>query len=243
LSDAPGPCSPPGTAPADVTLVDGADPQRLGGARRLVPSKGGHGRPRAPRTGRRPAGVGRQSHQKWPARLGAARRTSLCSTRRVSIRSAASDLAMPCAARPNSTRPWSCAAASLWRVWMRSWRSSARAGTPRWLATSPTRPPLRFPTVGYADPLMIRRLGRARLTRFCARHSRGAWGEARANELLRAAVEMLVLWVGDLAYPDLAEDIGATSPDSYRSAQPTRSTPPPPTSTEGARRGERRPTR
>lgn len=67
--------------------------------------------------------------------------------------------------------------------------------------------PLRFLAAGYADPDTVRRLGRARLARFFARHSRGAWGEAKADELLHAASETLALWAGDLDYPDLAEDI------------------------------------
>jgi transposase len=67
--------------------------------------------------------------------------------------------------------------------------------------------PLRFLAAGYADPDTVRRLGRSRLARFFARHSRGAWGEAKADELLRAASETLALWDGDLDYPDLAEDI------------------------------------
>ncbi len=67
--------------------------------------------------------------------------------------------------------------------------------------------PLRFLAAGYADPDTVRRLGRARLARFFARHSRGAWGEAKADELLAAAIETHALWAGDLDYPDLAEDI------------------------------------
>lgn len=37
--------------------------------------------------------------------------------------------------------------------------------------------PMRFLAAGYADPHTVRRLGRARLTRFLYRHSRGALGE------------------------------------------------------------------
>jgi transposase len=69
------------------------------------------------------------------------------------------------------------------------------------------RTPLRFLAAGYADPDTVRRLGRARLARFFARHSRGAWGEAKADELLAAAIETHALWASDLDYPDLAEDI------------------------------------
>lgn len=67
--------------------------------------------------------------------------------------------------------------------------------------------PLRFLAAGYADPDTVRRLGRARLGRFFARHSRGMWGEAKADELLAAATETHALWAGDLDYPDLADDI------------------------------------
>jgi transposase len=67
---------------------------------------------------------------------------------------------------------------------------------------------LKFLAAGYADPHVVRRLGRVRLARFCRRHSRGAWGEPHADALLTAARETLELWAGDeLDYPDLAEDI------------------------------------
>jgi hypothetical protein len=71
-----------------------------------------------------------------------------------------------------------------------------------------SRTVLKFLAAGYADPHLVRRLGRARLSRFCHRHSRGAWGEPLADALLRAAAQTLQLWSGDeLGYPDLAEDI------------------------------------
>jgi transposase len=67
---------------------------------------------------------------------------------------------------------------------------------------------LRFLAASYADPHVVKRLGRARLTRFCYRHSRGAWGEPQADALLAAATQTLDLWAeGELDYPDLAEDI------------------------------------
>src|SRR5437764_12546818 len=68
---------------------------------------------------------------------------------------------------------------------------------------------LRFLAAGYADPHALRRLGRARLTRFIWRHSHGAWGDEHAERLLAAAAETLRLWDGELSYPDLAEDIAA----------------------------------
>ena len=70
------------------------------------------------------------------------------------------------------------------------------------------RTPLKFLAAGYADPHVVKRLGRSRLTRFCYRHSRGAWGEDHANAILDAAAQTLELWAdGELDYPDLAEDI------------------------------------
>jgi transposase len=67
---------------------------------------------------------------------------------------------------------------------------------------------LKFLAAGYADPHVVKRLGRTRLARFCYRHSRGAWGEPQAEALLAAANQTLALWAdGDLDYPDLAEDI------------------------------------
>lgn len=47
--------------------------------------------------------------------------------------------------------------------------------------------PLRLLAAGYCDPHTLKRLGRARLAGFLARHSRGAWKEAKASELLAAA--------------------------------------------------------
>jgi transposase len=70
------------------------------------------------------------------------------------------------------------------------------------------RTPLKFLAAGYADPHVVKRLGRARLDRFCYRHSRGAWGEPHADALLAATQQTLQLWAGgELDYPDLAEDI------------------------------------
>ena len=69
--------------------------------------------------------------------------------------------------------------------------------------------PLRFLAAGYADPHALRRLGRARLTRFIWRYSHGAWGDEHASRLLAAAAETLQLWDGEISYPDLAEDIAA----------------------------------
>jgi transposase len=71
-----------------------------------------------------------------------------------------------------------------------------------------SRTVLKFLAAGYADPHVVKRLGRARLARFCYRHSRGAWSEPMADAIIGAAAETLQLWAdGELDYPDLAEDI------------------------------------
>ena len=67
--------------------------------------------------------------------------------------------------------------------------------------------PLRFLAAGYADPHTVKRLGRARLSRFLYRHSRGAFGDALTDQLMAAATATLQLWGEDLPFPDLAEDI------------------------------------
>jgi len=66
---------------------------------------------------------------------------------------------------------------------------------------------LRFLAAGNADPHTVRRLGRARLTRFFYRHSRGAFGEELAEAVLAAALATTALWGEDLPFTDLAEDI------------------------------------
>src|SRR5215471_3311671 len=69
--------------------------------------------------------------------------------------------------------------------------------------------PLRFLAAGYADPYVVRRLGRARLSRFIWRYSHGHWGEELAERLLAAAAETLALWDGEMDYTELAADIAA----------------------------------
>lgn len=60
----------------------------------------------------------------------------------------------------------------------------------------------------YADPNSLIRLGRNRLTRFLIRHSRGAWREDHAAQLLTAARESLELWGEQgLDFAELAADI------------------------------------
>jgi transposase len=67
--------------------------------------------------------------------------------------------------------------------------------------------PLKLLAAGYADPHVLRRIGTARLARFLYRHSRGAWGEAKAEQLLAAAADTLQLFDGELDDPELADDI------------------------------------
>jgi transposase len=69
--------------------------------------------------------------------------------------------------------------------------------------------PLRFLAAGYADPYVVRRLGRARLSRFIWRYSHGHWGDELAEQLLAAAAETLTLWDGEIDYTELAADIAA----------------------------------
>lgn len=61
-----------------------------------------------------------------------------------------------------------------------------------------------------ADPRMMKRLGRKRLAALLIRTSRGAWREAKADELMSAAEETIELWAGGgLDFAELAEDIAA----------------------------------
>jgi transposase len=60
----------------------------------------------------------------------------------------------------------------------------------------------------YADPRALKKLGRKRLSVLLIRTSRGALREAKADELLAAADETLVLWsAGGLDFAELADDI------------------------------------
>jgi len=67
--------------------------------------------------------------------------------------------------------------------------------------------PLRFLAAGYADPYLVRRLGRARIARFMHRHSHGRWSDPHAVAALGAANETIVLWGDELDYGELADDI------------------------------------
>src|SRR6266571_250454 len=79
--------------------------------------------------------------------------------------------------------------------------------------------PLRFLAAGYACPHTVRRLGKARITRFIYRHSRGRWGAPQADALLAAAAETLALWNGELDYTELAEDIAIEARLALRLAE------------------------
>src|SRR6266851_7991294 len=62
----------------------------------------------------------------------------------------------------------------------------------------------------YADPRVLKRLGRARLAALLVRASRGSWREAKADELLVMADETLALWAGGgIDFADLAADIAS----------------------------------
>jgi transposase len=59
-----------------------------------------------------------------------------------------------------------------------------------------------------ADPRVMKRFGRKRLAALVIKTSRGAWREAKADELLAAADEAIALWeAGGLDFAELAEDI------------------------------------
>ncbi|MBO0713983.1 MAG: transposase [Acidimicrobiales bacterium] len=67
--------------------------------------------------------------------------------------------------------------------------------------------PLQLFAAGYADPHALRRLGKARLSRFIWRYSHGKHGEDQAVPLLEAAAETLRLWSGEIDFTELADDI------------------------------------
>jgi transposase len=67
--------------------------------------------------------------------------------------------------------------------------------------------PLQLFAAGYADPHALRRLGKARLTKFIWRYSHGKHAEDQAIPLLDAATETLSLWGDEIDYGELADDI------------------------------------
>jgi transposase len=68
--------------------------------------------------------------------------------------------------------------------------------------------PLQLLAAGYGDPHTLRRLGRARLSKFIWRYSHGHHGEDQAIPLLEAAAETLRLWDdSEINFGELADDI------------------------------------
>ena len=68
--------------------------------------------------------------------------------------------------------------------------------------------PLQLLAAGYADPHTLRRLGKARLSKFIWRHSHGHHGEDHAAALLAAAAETLRIWDdNEIDFGELADDI------------------------------------
>lgn len=60
----------------------------------------------------------------------------------------------------------------------------------------------------YANPHLLKKLGRSRLTKLLIRSSRGHHRDAKADEILAAADETLALWAaGGLDFEELADDI------------------------------------
>lgn len=65
----------------------------------------------------------------------------------------------------------------------------------------------------YPDPRTLKKLGRKGLATLMIRASRGAWREAKADELLAAADETLERWAaGGLDFAELADDIASEVP-------------------------------
>ena len=60
----------------------------------------------------------------------------------------------------------------------------------------------------YSNPKALKKLGRSRLTKLIIRASRGSFREPKADQLLAAADETLLLWAGGgLDFEELADDI------------------------------------
>jgi transposase len=77
------------------------------------------------------------------------------------------------------------------------------------LGTRMTKTTFKF-LAAYANPHQVKRLGRARLARWFAHHTRRAWGPQRADAVVSAAEATLGLWGNDgLDFEALAADIAA----------------------------------
>src|SRR6478609_2644655 len=85
---------------------------------------------------------------------------------------------------------------------------------PAWIAalgSDMTLTALRF-LARYANPVQVKRLGKARLAAFFCRCSRQAWADERADAVIEAAATTLRLWGadgGELDFDALAADIAA----------------------------------
>lgn len=85
---------------------------------------------------------------------------------------------------------------------------------PAWIAalgSDMTLTALRF-LARYANPVQVKRLGKARLAAFFRRSSRQAWADERADAVIEAAATTLRLWGadgGELDFDALAADIAA----------------------------------
>ena len=85
---------------------------------------------------------------------------------------------------------------------------------PAWIAalgSDMTLTALRF-LARYANPVQVKRLGKARLAAFFRRSSRQAWADERADAVIDAAATTLRLWGadgGELDFDALAADIAA----------------------------------
>ena len=85
---------------------------------------------------------------------------------------------------------------------------------PAWIAalgSDMTLTALRF-LARYANPVQVKRLGKARLAAFFRRSSRQAWADERADAIIEAAATTLRLWGadgGELDFDALAADIAA----------------------------------
>jgi Transposase IS116/IS110/IS902 family len=186
---------------------DGADPQRLGAAGRLVPPPRRRGHPGPPGNSQLTCGSTTPSTPSpiiwipgcWPG--------CRCCTLRDCGPPRAWARRTGCAGPRNCGPAWSKRRSTI----LARLDAYLELLGPAWHAALggdlALNTPLRFLAAGYAHPHTLRRLGRARLTRFIWRYSHGAWGPDHATRLLDAATQTLALWEEDIDYTELAEDI------------------------------------
>ena len=198
---------PPGHRSIHGDRRHGADAQCLGGARRMVPSPGG--RRRAPGLPERAADL-RAYYAKHT-------KSDRLDSRPPRPPAAAPSHGPPPGARPGPGDPLRRATKLHSTLVLRRATVLARLDAlleilgPAWHAAIgadfANRTPLKFLAAGYADPYVVKRLGRTRLARFCYRHSRGAWGEDRGRRLARSRPPDSGVVGRRAGFPDLAEDI------------------------------------